>query len=197
MDNASNITYTAHYESPLGGITLASSDNALVGLWFDGQKHFGSTLPKDPECIISEEVLLKQELLQPDTPKRNGAEAADALEVFALTRQWLDRYFSGITPSFTPPLQLNGTPFRQMVYEELLRIPYGHTTTYGQIAQSIAARRGQQSMSAQAVGNAVGHNPISLIVPCHRVLGSKGQLTGYAGGIERKEALLNLEQSTR
>ena len=138
--------YTWHYDSPLGGITMASDGKALTGLWFDGQKFFAETLlPERQECL---------------------------LPVFEETCRWLDLYFSGVVPDFTPALSLRCSPFRKRVCEIMLTIPYGQTMTYGEIAARIAEERGLPSMSAQAVGGAVGHNPISLIIPCHRVLGS-------------------------
>lgn len=161
--------YTSHYDSPLGGITLASDGEALTGLWFDGQKYFADTLSQTHQ------------------------EAA--LPVFDETRRWLDVYFSGHEPDFTPPLKMITTPFRQRVWLSLLNIPYGKLTTYNAIAKEIAAERGLKSMSAQAVGGAVGHNSISLIIPCHRVVGSNGNLTGYAGGIDKKVKLLQLENT--
>ncbi len=161
--------YTHHYASPLGGITLASDGAALTGLWFDGQKYFASALGREHE----------------EKP----------LPVFEAADKWLDTYFSGRAPDFTPPLAVSGTPFRKAVWEILLTIPYGQTMSYGQIAEIIAARKGLKQMSAQAVGGAVGHNPISLMIPCHRVVGADGSLTGYAGGIRRKALLLNLEQA--
>ena len=112
------------------------------------------------------------------------------LAVFDQTRRWLDLYFSGREPGFTPALNPAGSAFRRAVWEILLKIPYGKTTTYGQIAREIAAARGLAKMSAQAVGGAVGHNEISIIIPCHRVVGTHGSLTGYAGGIDRKIKLL-------
>ena len=115
-------------------------------------------------------------------------------QVFAQTQQWLEVYFSGKAPDFTPPIALSSTPFRMAVWEILRSIPYGQTMTYGQIARILADRSGLPKMSAQAVGNAVGRNPISLIVPCHRVIGANGSLTGYAGGLERKAYLLALEK---
>ena len=160
------MTYVTSYRSPLGAITLASDGEVLTGLWFDGQKYFGSTLPQQ-------------------------AEAGDC-PVFVQTRRWLDSYFAGESPDFTPPLRWDATPFRRAVWEILLTIPYGRTMTYGQIAAQLADRMGKPQ-SAQAVGGAVGHNPISLIVPCHRVVGADGSLTGYAGGIDRKVKLLALE----
>lgn len=161
--------YTSHYDSPLGGITLASDGGALSGLWFDGQRHFGATLSGDHE------------------------EAA--LPVFDAARQWLDTYFSGMEPGFTPPLAVAGSPFRRRVWELLLRIPYGQTTTYKAIARALASEGGRRTVAAQAVGGAVGHNPIALIIPCHRVVGTNGSLTGYAGGIDKKMKLLQLEHA--
>ena len=159
--------YTHHYVSPLGGITLASDGEYLTGLWFDGQKYFADTL--------------KTQCEQKD------------LDVFRRTNRWLDIYFSGKEPDFTPPLRMKGTEFRHEVWQILLTIPFGKTMTYGQIAKILADRHKVQSMSAQAVGGAVGHNPISLIVPCHRVIGTNGALTGYAGGLEKKAWLLDME----
>ena len=161
--------FTAHYLSPLGDISLASDGNALVGLWFDGQRHFCSTLCTDYEKSTD-------------------------LPIFIETRRWLDIYFSGVEPDFTPLLSLRGTDFQQEVWRILLSIPYGQTLTYAAIARSLAAKRGRGPMAAQAVGRAVGHNPISLIIPCHRVVGSNGSLTGYAAGLHRKAHLLQLEQ---
>lgn len=163
------MTYIYQYHSPLGGITISSNGSELTGLWFDGQKYFGATLPKVYE--------------------------QKSLPVFAETAKWLDIYFSGKAPDFTPPLKMETTCFRQAVWEILLTIPFGQTMTYGEIAKQIAGQMGIASMSAQAVGGAVGHNPISLIIPCHRVVGTNGSLTGYAGGIEKKLYLLTMEKA--
>ena len=160
--------YAHYYNSPLGKILLASDGHALTGLWFEGQKYFAAKL-------------------DPDHEEKN-------LPVFARTAEWLALYFDGEHPAFMPPLTLKGTPFQKEVWEILLEIPFGQTTTYAEIAAEIARRRGLASMSAQAVGSAVAHNPISLIIPCHRVVGSDGGLTGYAGGIEKKEWLLAMER---
>ena len=160
--------YTHHYDSPLGGITLASDGEALVGLWFDGRGRYGDG-PGD-------------EVLERDLP------------VFAETCRWLDVYFSGREPGFIPQLRLEGTPFRKAVWEILLTIPFGETVTYGEVAARIARQQGVARMSAQAVGGAVGWNPICVIIPCHRVIAGDGNLTGYAGGLERKRLLLLLEQ---
>ena len=161
--------YIHHYDSPLGGITMASDGQALIGLWFDGQQYFADTL--------------------------SGEYQEKDLPVFEETARWLDIYFSGKDPGFRPPLELRTTPFRQEVWKIMLTIPYGKTMSYGQIAQRLAQQKGRERMSAQAVGQAVGHNSISLIIPCHRVIGADGSLTGYAGGNSKKEKLLALEQS--
>ena len=174
MQKSTAMNYTAHYDSPLGGITLASDGVALTGLWFEGQKHYAAKLdPQHREC--------------------------DDLSVFAETKRWLDSYFSGQVPDFTPKLAMRATPFRQAIWEILLTIPYGKTVTYGEIARQYiemcyGSSLPKHHMSAQAVGGAVGHNPISLIIPCHRVIGANGSLTGYAGGVERKKCLLELER---
>lgn len=164
-----------HYNSPLGGITLACDEERLTGLWFDGQKYFGSGILKDDPM-----------------PEKAETKKPPVLEQ---TVKWLDLYFSGQKPDFTPPLHLIGSEFRLAVWKILLEIPYGQTTTYKELAGRIAEQRGIKSMSAQAVGGAVGHNPISIIVPCHRVLGTDGSLTGYAGGIDKKISLLTLEKA--
>ncbi len=161
--------YLRHYDSPLGGITLAGDGECLTGLWFDGQKHFAAPPGARP----------------PDG-HMPGLDEAEC---------WLDLYFSGKQPDFTPPLRLEATAFRKAVCEILLTVPYGQTVTYGKIASRIAAREGAARTSARAVGGAVGRNPISLIVPCHRVVGADGRLTGYAGGIERKIWLLRWEHA--
>ncbi len=156
------------YASPLGEMLLAADGEALTGAWFDGQKYFARTLP-------------------PDAREQTVPILRDAMI-------WLDTYFSGGDPGVPSPLRPMGTPFQREVWDILLMIPYGRTMTYGQIAAMLARRRGLPRMSAQAVGSAVGRNPISVFIPCHRVVGSGGSLTGYAGGIQRKTALLRLEQ---
>lgn len=163
------MTYIYKYNYPLGNITLASDGESLTGLWFDGQKNF-------PHKLISE-----------------STEAE--LPIFTQAINWLDIYFSGNIPDFTPSIYLNTTPFRKAVYDILLTIPYGQTMTYGEIANIIAEQNGVERMSAQAVGGAVGHNPISIIVPCHRVVGANGSMTGYAGGLDKKIELLKLENA--
>ena len=163
------MTFLQHYNSPLGGILLAADEIGLTGLWFDGQKYFARDLPA--------------EHVEQNTP------------VLSEAKRWLDIYFTGREPDFTPPLHPVGSVFRQAVWEILLQIPYGQTTTYGEIARQLAAKLGLPRMSAQAVGGAVGHNEVSIIIPCHRVVGTSGSLTGYAGGIDKKVKLLELEHT--
>ena len=172
---------TCHYESPLGGILLASDGEALTGLWFDGQKYFADALKEAGEGAANDDG--------------SGASSDSGLNspAFDDARRWLDVYFSGRDPGFTPLLHMLTTPFRRAVWEVMLTIPYGSTMTYGEIAAEVARRRGLARMSAQAVGGAVGHNSISLIIPCHRVVGSNGSLTGYAGGVDKKLRLLTME----
>ena len=127
-------------------------------------------------------------------PSYDDAEYIEQLTgPFEVTIMWLDQYFDGKKPFITPPIQLEGTEFRKSVWSILQTIPYGNTITYGDIGKQIAQQQGKEKFSAQAVGGAVGHNPISIIIPCHRVIGSDGKLTGYAGGIERKKYMLDLE----
>ena len=161
------MTYITEYPSPLGAITLACDENAVIGLWFNGQKYYGNILP-------------------PETEERDHPLLRDA-------KRWLDIYFSGRKPDFLPPMRYDSTPFRKRICDIMLTIPYGQTMTYGEIAAEAARQQGVARMSAQAVGGAVGHNPISLMIPCHRVVGTGGSLTGYGGGIDRKVKLLTLE----
>lgn len=159
--------YTSTYQSPLGGILLAADDIGLTGLWFDGEKYYAESLSAEHE-------------------EKNTSALQQA-------KEWLDIYFCGQEPDFIPPLHMTGSPFRLSVWKLLQQIPYGTTVTYGQLAKAIAEEKGLAHMSAQAVGGAVGHNEISIIVPCHRVVGTNGSLTGYAGGVDKKERLLTLE----
>ena len=163
--------YTSAYTSPIGDILLASQNNKLIGLWFKGQKYYMNSLKEEIEEKNDEKTLMK-------------------------AKKWLDKYFKGEKPSIKE-LSLNpdGSEFRKKVWQILCEIPYGQTLTYKEIALKLAKENGLNSMSAQAVGSAVGHNPISIIIPCHRVIGSNGKLTGYAGGLDKKEYLLKLEQS--
>lgn len=159
--------YTSAYHSPIGDILLACDEIGLTGLWFEGGKFYALGLDKEHEV-------------------REAPALTEA-------KRWLDIYFSGREPDFTPPIHMSGSPFQLSVWALLREIPYGKTTTYGALAARLAAERGLSRMSAQAVGGAVGHNPISIIVPCHRVIGSDGSLTGYAGGLQKKIKLLTYE----
>ncbi|MBQ6987219.1 MAG: methylated-DNA--[Oscillibacter sp.] len=154
--------YVYHYASPVGALTLCSDGASLTGLYFDGQKHFLEGCPGPYE----------------EAPTA-------ALEQSA---RWLDAYFAGAAPDFTPPLAPRGTPFRKSVWRALLEIPYGKTVTYGELARRL-------STSARAVGGAVGLNPVSIVIPCHRVVGANGALTGYSAGVDIKARLLALERA--
>ncbi len=155
------------YTSPLGEILLAADELGLTGLWFRDQKYYARGHAEDHR--------------EQETPVLTAAKA------------WLDAYFAGKNPEVSFPLHLVGTEFQKAVWEILCTIPYGKTMTYGEIGKILAKKMGRETMSAQAVGGAVGRNPVSVIVPCHRVVGAGGSLTGYAGGIEKKIALLELE----
>ncbi len=161
--------YISRYVSPLGGILLAGDETGLTGLWFEGQKYYARNLAERHETR--------------------------ELPLFEETKGWLDVYFFGENPDFTPPLHLKGTPFQNRVWQALRTIPSGETVTYGDLARRLGECPGGTPTSPRAVGGAVGRNPISIIVPCHRVVGAKGQLTGYAGGLERKTSLLRLERA--
>ena len=164
--------YKTNYKSPLGFITICCDENEnIVGLWFEGQKHFADNI--DGNIVEN-----------------------NNLKIFYTTKQWLDKYFKGKHPDIKEiPIKFIGNEFKKSVWKILCKIPYGKTITYGDIAKQMANQKGITKMSAQAVGGAVGHNPISIIVPCHRVVGKNGQLTGYAAGINKKKKLLNLEQA--
>ena len=159
--------YQKEYHSPLGEMLLAADDRGLVGIWFRGAEHFGRGL--EPGSREGEHPFLLE------------------------AERWLDCYFSGREPEFQPPVHWQGTPFQQTVWELLRQIPYGSTVTYGTLAARAAERLGRSGMPARAVGGAVSRNPLSVLVPCHRVVGADGSLTGYAGGLERKRRLLALE----
>lgn len=159
--------YISKYDSPIGKITLTSNENKLIGVRFDGQKYYVDNLPEKYE--------------EKEVP------------VLTQTKKWLDIYFSGKNPDFTPPIAMDGvSPFRRRVWEIMLTIPYGQTISYGKISKQTEKETGKR-VSAQAVGGAVGHNPVGIIIPCHRVIGTNGNLTGYAGGLDKKIALLKLE----
>lgn len=160
------MTYTQTYDSPLGSILLAADEQGLTGLWFQDARHAAAGLP--------------------------AARREEATPVLTAAKRWLDTYFAGRVPPEPPPLHLTGSSFRQQVWGLLLQIPYGQTVTYGALARQLAQARGG-AVSARAVGGAVGRNPVSLMVPCHRVVGTGGSLTGYAGGLARKVWLLTME----
>lgn len=161
--------YKSYYSSLVGDIALVAEEESLIGLWIVGQKYFMGALKEEP------------------------IEKSD-LPIFIKTKEWLDDYFAGKQPDIALlSLKPKGSDFRQVVWDILCHIPYGQVITYGDIAKEAALRLNKSTMSAQAVGNAVGHNPISIIIPCHRVVGTNGSLTGYAGGIDKKIKLLELE----
>lgn len=163
--------YTTYYNSPIGKLLLASKENKLIGLWIEGQKYYLSGIEEEFTKNDDEKILIE-------------------------TKKWLNRYFNGEKPC---PNELElapiGSKFRKNVWDILCKIPYGKVITYNDIAKEIAKKRKINKMSAQAVGGAVGHNPISIIIPCHRVVGTNGSLTGYAGGLDKKEYLLKFENA--
>lgn len=164
--------YKTYYDSPVGKILLASKDNKLIGLWIEGQKYYLGNLKEEMQEKDDEEILVK-------------------------TKKWLDRYFNGKKPKISElDLAPIGSDFAKNVWKILCEIPYGEVTTYGAIAKKMAQIMKKEKMSAQAVGGAVGHNPISIIIPCHRVVGANGNLTGYAGGLDKKVKLLEHEQNS-
>jgi len=164
------MVYQTYYESPLGSITLASDGENIIGLWMKGQKYYGDT--------VTEEMIEKNEL-----------------DIFTKTKKWLDRYFVGEKPSISElPLAPRGGEFRKTVWDILCQIPYGEVTTYGEIGKKVVKIMNKKNMSGQAIGGAVGHNPISLIIPCHRVVSGNGSLTGFSGGLDKKIALLEHEK---
>jgi methylated-DNA-[protein]-cysteine S-methyltransferase len=163
-----SMEYIHEIESPLGMLTVSSDGEHISGLWMEKQKYFARTL--------------------------EGKTVKKDLELFQDVRRWLDIYFSGLEPDFTPPLMPRGTPFQQSIWRYLCKIPHGQTTTYGALAKEFEQENNGKRTSARAVGGAVGRNPISIIIPCHRVIGKDGSLTGYASGIDRKIKLLQLEK---
>jgi methylated-DNA-[protein]-cysteine S-methyltransferase len=159
--------YSCKIKSPVGLLTVSSDGENILGLWIEGQKYFAKTLG--------------QEAVEQDVP------------LFEKTRAWLDLYFSGREPDFSIPVKPRGSLFQKSIWNILCKIPYGQTTTYGDIAEQYTVQNAGKTMSARAVGGAVGKNPISIIIPCHRVLGAGGSLTGYAGGVDKKKRLLQME----
>jgi methylated-DNA-[protein]-cysteine S-methyltransferase len=164
------VIYSTYYASPVGQLMIASDGENIIGLWMEGQKYFANTLT---ETIIEK----------------------DDLEIFDTANKWLDKYFDGKEPAISElPLAPRGGEFRKAVWKILREIPYGEVITYGEIAKKVAIQMNKENMSSQAVGGAVGHNPLAIIVPCHRVVGANGSLTGYAGGIDKKVKLLEHEE---
>lgn len=194
-----SMLYRSIYSSPLGKILILFHEGTLLGLYFEGQKEFNDIM-KDEEVknfddgkdFEIKDKNLRGESLDYDKNKVSGEKFCDD-KILGDTKKWLDLYFSGEDPNFTPKLKLEGTEFRKDVWKILLEIPYGETLTYKDIAEKLMASGKYERMSSQAVGGAVGHNPISIIIPCHRVVGTSGSLTGYAGGLARKVKLLELE----
>lgn len=161
--------YTTTYHSPIGDILLAADTTGLTGLWFEGARYFANGLDSEHK-------------------EQN-------LPIFTQTKQWLDTYFSSSIPDEMPPIHMTGSDFRLAVWQLLLQVPYGQTITYGALARKIEQQMGIPRMSAQAIGGAIAHNPICILIPCHRVIGTNGSLTGYAGGIDKKIKLLSLEKA--
>ncbi len=179
------------HEIKWGPIVVGLTDlGQVAGLWFEGQKYFPDIEPNALWIKIDPD--LREDSIEPDMEK--GAIREEVIETAKDLVGQLKEYEDGLRSEFDLPLKPKGTEFRQLVWKELLKIPCGQTVTYGHISKALAAKMGKETMSAQAVGGAVGHNPISILIPCHRVLGSGGDLTGYAGGIQKKAALLDHEK---
>lgn len=172
---------TSHYESPFGDILLAADDKGLAGLWFEGQRYY----PKDLERLPDEA----------NSPGFGAGGNEDPLPIFDDVREWLDIYFAGKDPGFVIPLHFIGTRFQIRVWGALCRIPYGKIATYGEIAGALAEGGVNRGMSARAVAEAAARNKISVIVPCHRVVGHDGRVSGYSAGIERRLFLMELEKT--
>ncbi len=172
--------YTMKYHSPIGTLTLAGNEGGLAGLWIEGQKYYGGSI--------------LNELADGKTQEDQGTASGEAGLILEKAKDWLEQYFNNQRPMpDILPLRPAGSEFQKKVWKILCEIPYGQVVTYGEIAKKMAANMNREHMSAQAVGGAIGHNPISIIIPCHRVVGSKGSMRGYAGGIEKKRMLLEWE----
>ena len=194
-----SMLYRSIYSSPLGKILILFHEESLLGLYFEGQEEFDEIIKNEEEKNFDdgksfeiEDKNLRGESLAHDKNKVSCENLCED-KILEDTKKWLDLYFSGEEPNFTPDLKLRGTEFRRDVWKILLEIPYGETLSYKGIAEKLMASGKYERMSSQAVGGAVGHNPISIIIPCHRVVGTNGSLTGYAGGLARKVKLLELE----
>ncbi len=194
-----SMLYRSIYSSPLGKILILFHEGTLLGLYFEGQEEFNVLIKNeevknfdDGKDSDIKDKNLSGKSLGHEKNKVSGEKICDD-KILGETKKWLDLYFSGEEPNFTPKLKLEGTEFRREVWKILLKIPYGETLTYKDIAEKLVASGKYERMSAQAVGGAVGHNPFSIIIPCHRVVGTSGSLTAYAGGLARKVRLLELE----
>ena len=174
--------YKKIYKSLLGDILIVFDEEALFGLYLYSQKEFAEKLKDNEIILIDNEVL--------SSSKKD-------YKILRLTETWLNKYFSGEGPGFVPPIKVTGSEFRKDVWDILLKIPYGETRTYKEVGKALLASGKYERVSNQAVGGAVGHNPISLIIPCHRVIGNDGSLRGYAGGVDVKKKLLELEKSRK
>ncbi|MCL2865027.1 MAG: methylated-DNA--[protein]-cysteine S-methyltransferase [Lachnospiraceae bacterium] len=190
-----------NYTSPLGIIYLTSDGKSLTGLWFEHQKYFPEFIYEFGNRIHSKtegeakkiETNQESDLKKKHNPFKIKVIKKSTLPLFDEVKHWLDLYFSGKNPDFFPPIKAEGSAFRQLIWGELLKIPFGEVTTYGDIGSKLAEQGKAKKGSAQAIGGAVGHNPISIIIPCHRVVGADDSLTGYAGGLDKKKYLLKLE----
>ena len=194
-----SMLYRSIYSSPLGKILILFHEESILGLYFEGQEEFNDLIKSeeiknfdDGKNFEIKDKNLSGESLGHDKNKVSGEKICED-KILGDTKKWLDLYFSGEEPNFTPKLKLEGTEFRRDVWKILLEIPYGETLSYKDIANKLMTSGKYERMSSQAVGGAVGHNPISIIIPCHRVVGGNGSLTGYAGGLARKVKLLELE----
>ena len=174
--------YKKIYKSLLGDILIVFDEEALFGLYLYSQKEFAEKLKDTEIVLINDEVL---------------SSSKEDHKILKLTETWLDKYFSGGDPGFVPPIKVTGSEFRKDVWDILLKIPYGKTRTYKEVGEALLASKKYERVSNQAVGGAVGHNPISLIIPCHRVIGSDGSIRGYAGGVDVKRKLLELEREEK
>ncbi len=175
--------YKKLYKSLVGDLLIVFDEEALLGLYLERQKEFEEKLIDNEIVLIDEEIL--------------SSSKEDDYKILKLTETWLDKYFSGEDPDFLPQVKVSGSEFRKDVWDILLKIPYGETRTYKEVGKALLASGKYERVSNQAVGGAVGHNPISLIIPCHRVIGSDGSLRGYAGGVDVKRKLLELEKSRK
>ena len=177
------MAYKKLYKSMIGDILIVFDEEALLGIYLERQKEFEEKLRDIDIVDVNEEIL--------------SYSREEDYKILKTTENWLDKYFSREDSDFIPPVKVNGSEFRKDVWNILLKIPYGETRTYKEVGESLLAGGKYERVSNQAVGGAVGHNPISLIIPCHRVIGSDGSLRGYAGGVDVKRKLLELEREEK